>query len=62
MISSSDAVLETAALLKRKNANRIFICSTFGIFTNGLSRFDDAYRRGLFESSRSQTNLVYQSR
>ncbi|HUM82218.1 MAG TPA: ribose-phosphate pyrophosphokinase [Lachnospiraceae bacterium] len=60
MISSGDAVLETAALLKRKNANRIFICSTFGIFTNGLSRFDDAYRRGLFNHLIT-TNLVYQS-
>jgi ribose-phosphate pyrophosphokinase len=33
MISSGDAVLETAALLKKRNAGRVFICATFGIMT-----------------------------
>ena len=59
MISSGDAVLETAQLLKRKKANRIFICATFGMFTNGITRFDDAYKQGLFNRLIT-TNLVYQ--
>lgn len=59
MISSGDKVLETAALLKERKANRIFICATFGIFTGGLSRFDEAYRKGLFDWLIT-TNLVYQ--
>ena len=60
MISSGDKVLETAQLLKRKKCGRIFICATFGIFTNGLGRFDDAFKQGLFDRLIT-TNLVYQS-
>ena len=60
MISSGDTVLETAQLLKKMKANRIFICSTFGIFTNGLTRFDEAYKTGLF-TKLITTNLVYQT-
>ena len=60
MISSGDTVLETAAELKKRNANRIFICSTFGLFTNGLEKFDRAYENGLFHSLLT-TNLVYQT-
>ena len=45
MISSGDKVLETAQLLKRKKAKRIFICATFGIFTGGVSKFDSAYKK-----------------
>lgn len=58
MISSGDAVLETAALLRSKNAGKIFICSTFGIFTNGIGRFNEAYEKGLFDRLIT-TNLVY---
>ncbi len=60
MISSGDSVLEVAAELKRRKANRIFICSTFGLFTNGLEKFDDAYDKGIFHSLLT-TNLVYQT-
>ena len=60
MISSSDSVLEVARELKRLNANRIFICSTFGLFTNGLEKFDKAYEEGLFYALLT-TNLVYQT-
>ena len=59
MISSGDKVLETAQLLKRKKCRKVIICATFGIFTGGLSRFDDAYKRGLFDMLIT-TNLVYQ--
>ncbi len=60
MISSGNSVLETAALLKEKQAGRIFICSTFGLFTNGLEKFDLAHRQGLFDRLLT-TNLVYQT-
>jgi ribose-phosphate pyrophosphokinase len=59
MVSSGDGVLETAALLKSRNANRIFICVTFGIFTNGSSAFDAAYKKGIFDKLIT-TNLIYQ--
>ena len=59
MISSGDGVLETAELLKKKRANRIFICSTFGVFTQGLVPFDSAYKRGIFDYLIT-TNLIYQ--
>ena len=43
MISSGESVLEVASELKRRKANKIFIFSTFGLFTNGLKKFDKAY-------------------
>lgn len=59
MISSGDGVLETAALLKKMKAARIFICATFGIFTGGTAPFDTAYKKKLFDFLIT-TNLVYQ--
>jgi len=60
MISSGDTVLETAAELKKRNAGKIFICATFGVFTGGLKKFDEAYERGEFTQLLT-TNLTYQS-
>ena len=60
MISSGDSVLEVAAQLKQRKAGRIFICATFGLFTNGLEKFDEAYKKGIFNSLLT-TNLVYQT-
>ena len=59
MISSGSTVLETAALLKKRKANRIFICTTFGVFTKGSSAFDKAYKKGIFHKLIT-TNLIYQ--
>lgn len=59
MISSGDTMLEIAALLKARNARKIFLCSTFGIFTNGLAKFDEAYAKGNFDRLLT-TNLIYQ--
>ena len=59
MISSGDTMLEIAAMLKQKNAGRLFMFSTFGIFTNGLEKFDKAYEKGLFDYLFT-TNLIYQ--
>ncbi len=60
MISSGDSVVEVAAALKERKARKIFICATFGLFTNGLSRFDQAYRDGLIDKVLT-TNLIYQT-
>lgn len=59
MISSGDSMIHTASELKKRNANRIFICSTFGLFTNGMDKFDKAYEEGLI-SKVITTNLIYQ--
>ena len=60
MISSGDSVLEVAQALKARQANRIFICSTFGLFTNGLALFDKAYENGMITKILT-TNLIYQT-
>ena len=60
MISSGESVLEVAAGLKQRKANKIFICTTFGLFTNGLECFDKAYENGIIDGVLT-TNLVYQT-
>jgi len=60
MISSGESVLEVATALKARKAGRIFICATFGLFTNGLEAFDKAYKDGLIDKVLT-TNLIYQS-
>lgn len=60
MISSGDSVLEVAAALKERKAKRIFVFATFGLFTNGLDKFDKAYREGIIDRVLT-TNLVYQT-
>ncbi len=58
MISSGGSMIDTAKTLKEMNANRVFICTTFGLFTEGLSGFDEAYEKGWFDRLIS-TNLNY---
>lgn len=60
MISSGDSVIEVATELKNRKANRIFIFSTFGLFTGGLERFDEAYKSGIITRILT-TNLIYQT-
>ncbi len=60
MISSGESVLEVASALKERKANRIFVFSTFGLFTAGLERFDDAYADGTICRVLT-TNLIYQT-
>ena len=60
MISSGDSILETAAALKQRKAANIFVFSTFGLFTNGLEKFDRAYENGLITRILT-TNLIYQT-
>ena len=58
MISSGDSMIDTSRQLKAMKARRVFICTTFGIFTNGLSAFDQAYEEGVFDRVIT-TNLSY---
>lgn len=61
MISSGESMIDVATELKRRKANRIFVAATFGLFTNGLEKFDQAYESGLIYRVLT-TNLIYQPR
>ena len=58
MISSGGSMLDTARQLKAMNARRVYICCTFGLFTDGLKNFDAAYDHGDFDKVIT-TNLTY---
>ena len=60
MISSGDSIIEVATELKRRKAKRIFAAATFGLFTNGMEKFDKAYENGLITGILT-TNLIYQT-
>ena len=60
MISSGESVLEVAKELKARKAKRVFAAATFGLFTNGLSKFDESYEQGLIDKILT-TNLTYQT-
>lgn len=60
MISSGESAIEVATELKKRKAGKIFICATFGLFTNGLEKIDKAYEEGLFDKILT-TNLIYQT-
>ena len=60
MISSGESMIDVATELKKRNANRIFVVSTFGLFTNGLDRFDKAVEDGTIYKVVT-TNLTYQT-
>lgn len=58
MISSGGSMLDTAKQLKKMNARRVFICCTFGLFTDGLEAFDQAYEKNYFDKVVT-TDLTY---
>lgn len=58
MISSGDSMIDTSRQLKAMKAKRVFICTTFGLFTNGLAAFDKAFEEGVFDKVIT-TNLSY---
>ena len=60
MIASGGSMMDTTRQLKDMGAKRVFVFSTFGLFTSGLKRFDQAYADGWFDRILT-TNLVYQS-
>ena len=60
MISSGESMIDVATQLKKRKARRVFMASTFGLFTNGLDRVDQAYKEGIFDKILT-TNLTYQT-
>lgn len=60
MISSGDSMIDVAKQLKERKARRIFAAATFGLFTNGLEKFDKAYEDGIITNILT-TNLIYQT-
>ncbi len=60
MISSGESMIDVAGKLKELRAGRIFLYSTFGLFTNGMEKFDRAFEEGIFYRLLT-TNLVYQT-
>ena len=60
MISSGESMLDVAKELKRRKADKVFIMSTFGLFTGGLTKFDEYYENGLIDRILT-TNLIYQT-
>lgn len=58
MISSGESMLDVARQVKERGAGRVFVCTTFGLFTNGLEAFDDYYEKGYINRVIT-TNLTY---
>ena len=58
MISSGGSMLDVAKKLKERNAGRVFVCTTFGLFTDGFDNFDDYYEKGYINKVVT-TNLTY---
>ncbi len=59
IIASGSSILDTAKKLKSMNAKRVYLCCTFGLFTEGLGAFDEAYEKCIFDKIVT-TNLTYQ--
>ena len=60
MISSGESMLDTCKELKERKAAKAIVCCTFGLFTNGLEKFDKAVEDGIIYRVVT-TNLTYQS-
>lgn len=60
IISSGDSMLDIARQLRKRNARRVFIFATFGLFCEGLSSFDEAYEAGMLNKVFT-TNLIYRT-
>lgn len=58
MISSGGSMLDVAKQLKSRNVGRVFVCTTFGLFTDGLEKFDEYYEKGYINKVIT-TNLTY---
>jgi ribose-phosphate pyrophosphokinase len=60
IISSGESMLDLAYALKQKKAERVIAYATYGLFTNGLDKFDKAYNDGIIDGVFG-TNLTYRS-
>ena len=61
IISSGESMLDIAYALKKRNARRVFCYATYGLFVNGLQKFDDAYANGYIDAVFG-TNLTYRTK
>ena len=60
MISSGESMLDVAKQMKERGANRVFVCTTFGLFTDGLEKFDEYYQKGYINKVIT-TDLTYRT-
>ena len=60
MISSGESMLDVAKQVKERGAARVFVCTTFGLFTDGLEKFDEYYEKGFIEKIIT-TDLTYRT-
>ncbi|MDD3277863.1 MAG: ribose-phosphate pyrophosphokinase [Lachnospiraceae bacterium] len=60
MISSGESMLDVAKQVKERGAARVFVCTTFGLFTDGLDKFDEYYEKGFIEKIIT-TDLTYRT-
>lgn len=58
IIATGDSILKLSYEIKEKGAKRVFLSSTFALFTEGLAKFDKAYEEKAFDGLFS-TNLTY---
>ena len=58
MISSGESMLDVARQIKNRGAQRVFVCTSFGLFTDGLEKFDEYYEKGYINRVVT-TNLTY---
>ncbi len=58
MISSGGSMLDVCRQIRERGAKRVFICTTFGLFTDGFDKFDKYYEEGFF-TKLITTNLCY---
>ena len=58
MISSGESMLDMARQIKNRGAQRVFVCTSFGLFTDGLEKFDEYYEKGYINHVVT-TNLTY---
>lgn len=58
MISSGESMLDVAKQIKERGAGRVFVCTTFGLFTDGFDKFDYYYEKGYIDRVVT-TNLTY---
>ena len=58
MISSGESMLDVAKKMKDRGADRVFVCTTFGLFTDGFEKFDEFYANGYIDRVIT-TNLTY---
>ena len=60
MIASGESMIDVARELKKRNAKKVIVFATFGLFTEGLAKFDKAYEEGLIDAVFT-TNLIYRA-